>query len=88
MPPRRYKLTDLRRTLIKPLMPRPKPGGRWNDHRTTLGGMMRVLKSGSPWRDMPSDKRAEERLRSLPMMGGRRHDRQDPRSGGPRPCLS
>jgi transposase len=34
-------------------MPRQKPGGRWNDHRTTLDGMMWILKSGSPWRDMP-----------------------------------
>jgi len=34
-------------------MPKRKPGGRWNDHRVTLNGMMWVLKSGSPWRDMP-----------------------------------
>ena len=53
MPPRRYELTDQQWTLIKPMMPGPKPGGRWNDHRTTLDGMMWVLKSASPWRDMP-----------------------------------
>lgn len=54
MPPkRRYELTDEQWTLIEPLMPKQKPGGRWNDHRTTLDGMMWVLKSGSPWRDMP-----------------------------------
>ena len=54
MPPkRRYDLTDEQRALIASLMPKPKPGGRWNDHRTTLDGMMWVLKSGSPWRDMP-----------------------------------
>ncbi len=34
-------------------MPRRRPGGQWYDHRTTLNGMMRALKSGSPWRDMP-----------------------------------
>jgi len=54
MPPlRRYELTDEQWALIRTLMPRPRPGGRWNDHRTTLNGMMWVLKSGSPWRDMP-----------------------------------
>ena len=30
------------------VMPRPKPGGRSNDHRATLDGMMWVLKSGLP----------------------------------------
>lgn len=34
-------------------MPTRRPGGRWNDHRVTLNGMMWILKSGSPWRDMP-----------------------------------
>jgi len=54
MPPkRRYELTDEQWDLIRTLMPKAKPGGRWNDHRTTLDGMMWVLKSGSPWRDMP-----------------------------------
>ena len=50
---RRYELTDEQWALIQSLMPKAKPGGRWNDHRTTLDGMMWVLKSGSPWRDMP-----------------------------------
>jgi len=54
MPPlRRYELTDEQWALIESLMPKPRPGGRWNDHRTTLNGMMWILKSGSPWRDMP-----------------------------------
>jgi len=54
MPPlRRYELTDEQWNLIESLMPKRKPGGRWNDHRVTLNGMMWVLKSGSPWRDMP-----------------------------------
>jgi transposase len=52
-PKRRYELTDEQWKLIQPLMPKQKPGGRWNDHRTTLDGMMCILKSGSPWRDMP-----------------------------------
>ena len=54
MPPKkRYELTDEQWELIHSLMPKRKPGGRWNDHRTTINGMMWVLKSGSPWRDMP-----------------------------------
>ena len=54
MPPkRRYELTDEQWDLIRTLMPKARPGGRWNDHRATLNGMMWVLKSGSPWRDMP-----------------------------------
>jgi transposase len=51
--PKRYELTDEQWKLIESLMPRRRPGGRWNDHRTTLNGMMWILKSGSPWRDMP-----------------------------------
>ncbi|MEM8757813.1 MAG: transposase [Planctomycetota bacterium] len=50
---RRFELTDEQWDLIKSLMPKAKPGDLWNDHRTTLDGIMWVLKSGSPWRDMP-----------------------------------
>lgn len=54
MPPkRRYELTDEQWELIRTLVPRAKPGGRWNDRRTTIDGMMSGLKSGSPWRDVP-----------------------------------
>ena len=50
---RRFELTDERWTLIEPVLPRQARGGRWNDHRATLDGMLRVLRCGSPWRDMP-----------------------------------
>lgn len=50
---RRYELTDAAWLRLEPLMPADKPGGRWNDHRTTLNGMFWVLNSGAPWRDMP-----------------------------------
>jgi len=37
MPPLcRYDLTNEHWRLIEPLMPKRKPGGRWNDHWTTL----------------------------------------------------
>ena len=51
MPPeRRYELIDEKWDLVVSLMPKTKPGERWNDHRTTLDGMMWMLKIGSPWR--------------------------------------
>jgi transposase len=49
----RYELEDRQWDLIKGLMPRQKRGGKWNDHRTTLNGMLWVLRSGAAWRDMP-----------------------------------
>jgi transposase len=49
----RYELEDHHWDLIKGLMPRQRRGGKWNDHRTTLNGMLWVLRSGAPWRDMP-----------------------------------
>jgi transposase len=49
----RYELEDTEWDLIKNLFPRQCRGGRWNDHRTTLNGMIWILRSGAPWRDMP-----------------------------------
>ena len=35
----------------------PKPGGTggrpWKDHRRTLDGILWILKTGAPWRDLP-----------------------------------
>ena len=28
----------------------PRP---WNDHRDTFSGILRILRSGAPWRDLP-----------------------------------
>ncbi len=52
-PGRRYEVTDEAWERIEPLLPKQSRGGRWNDHRTTVSGMVRVLNSGAPWRDMP-----------------------------------
>jgi transposase len=49
----RYELTDEQWDLIKALFPSQKRGGRWNDHRITLNGMLWILRSGAPWRDLP-----------------------------------
>jgi len=49
----RYELTDEQWDLLKGLFPPQKRGGRWNDHRITLNGMLWILRSGTAWRDMP-----------------------------------
>jgi transposase len=49
----RYELEDAQWDLIKGLMPKQCRGGKWNDHRSTLNGILWVLRSGAPWRDMP-----------------------------------
>jgi transposase len=46
----RYELTDEQWDLLKGLFPSQKRGGRWNDHRTTLNGMLWILRSGTAWR--------------------------------------
>ena len=49
----RYELTDDQWDLLKGLFPRQSRGGRWIDHRTMLNGMLWILRSGAPWRDLP-----------------------------------
>jgi transposase len=39
--------------MLKGLFPKQGRGGRWNDHRTLLNGMLWILRSGAPWRDLP-----------------------------------
>lgn len=50
---RRHELTDEQWDLVRGLMPKQERGGKWNDHRTTLDGMMWLLRTGAPWRDLP-----------------------------------
>lgn len=52
---RRYELTDEQWAKIEPLLPAQKPRrGRPNtDHRLVVNGILWVLKSGAPWRDLP-----------------------------------
>lgn len=49
----RGDLSDAQWSLIKGLMPVQERGGTWNDHRTTVDGMLWVLRTGAPWRDLP-----------------------------------
>lgn len=49
------ELTDAAWERIASLLPEyGKPGGRWRDHRTILDGILWRLRTGAPWRDVPS----------------------------------
>ena len=49
-------LTDAEWKMVKPLLPqRPPTGRRYNDHRTVLGGILWVMRTGSSWREMPEE---------------------------------
>ena len=56
---RTYKpeLTDAQWRKVEPLLPLLKPGkngGRpWADNRATFEGILWILRTGSPWRDLP-----------------------------------
>jgi transposase len=50
----RYELTDHEWTAIKPMLPnKPRGVPRVNDRRV-LNGIFWVLRSGAPWRDLPT----------------------------------
>ena len=54
---RRYELHPLLWKKIEPLLPHPThhggPGRPWHDHDTILNGILWMLHSGAPWRDLP-----------------------------------
>ena len=50
----RYELADHEWTAIKPMLPnKPRGVPRVNDRRV-LNGIFWVLRSGAPWRDLPT----------------------------------
>lgn len=52
----RHELTDQQWAVIEPLIPKPKKMGRPRaDDRTTLNGILYVLKTGCAWEDMPRE---------------------------------
>jgi transposase len=52
--PRRHELTDEEWALLEPLLPPPRGQGRpYQDHRRILNGILFVLHTGVPWRDLP-----------------------------------
>jgi transposase len=51
----RGEITDEAWERIAPLLPEGgTPGGRWKDHRTVVNGILWRLRTGAPWRDVPS----------------------------------
>jgi transposase len=51
---RRYELSDREWALIEPLIPKAAPIGRpRRPARDTWNGIFWILRSGSPWRDLP-----------------------------------
>ena len=55
--PERAVLTDAQWARLAPLLPPQKPAtGRPNsDHRLVVEGMLWLLRTGAPWRDLPKD---------------------------------
>lgn len=58
MPPEGRKqgrgdLSDAQWKLIEGLFPKQRRGGKWNDHRLMFDGILWVLRTGAPWRDLP-----------------------------------
>jgi transposase len=51
----RHDITDAQWAVIAPLIPKQRagPGRKRNDDRTTLNGILFVLKTGCAWEDVP-----------------------------------
>ena len=51
----RGDLTDQQWQRLEPLLPaqKPKTGRPGKDHRTVINGILWVLRTGAPWRDLP-----------------------------------
>ena len=50
----RYELSDYEWSVIKPMLPNKPRGIPRVDDRRILNGIFWVLRSGAPWRDLPS----------------------------------
>jgi transposase len=64
----RSELTDKAWAVIAPLLPEPgHRSGGWREHRQAINGILRKLRAGAPWWDLPGRygpwKTGNERLR-------------------------
>ena len=52
---RRGEIADEAWKRIAPLLPENgRRGGRWKNHRKVINGILWKLRTGAPWRDLPS----------------------------------
>jgi transposase len=52
----RGDLTDSQRERLKPHLPPEKTGkrgGQWKDHRLVINGILWIIRTSAPWRDLP-----------------------------------
>jgi transposase len=49
----RYDLTDFEWSVIEPVLPKDRRGGKPRNNRRVLNGIFWVLRTGAPWRDLP-----------------------------------
>ena len=68
----RYDLTDFEWSIIEPLLPRKRRGVKPKKNRRVLNGIFWVLRTGAPWRDMPSDTGPTRRPTIASTAGARR----------------
>jgi transposase len=52
----RHALSDDQFAVLEPLLPTSdRPGHPWKDHRLVIDGILWVLHTGAPWRDLPRE---------------------------------
>jgi transposase len=53
----RHELSDAQYAHLEPLLPEPRHNGQagrpWLPHRTVVNGILWILRTGAPWRDLP-----------------------------------
>lgn len=50
----RHDLTEERWARLEPLLPKPRRGPQPRDLRRTINGVLWILRTGAPWRDLPT----------------------------------
>lgn len=54
---RRHELSDAHYARLEPFLPEPRHHGKagrpWLPHRTVVNGILWILRTGAPWRDLP-----------------------------------
>ncbi len=68
----RFDLTDRQWQRLEPLLPpqRPRTGRPNDDHRRIVNGILWVLRTGAPWRDLPERYGPGATARAAPSRAG------------------